>query len=104
MLAEQSLHVRAPPATHRRETGHDLAPPNDGEVLTPTLDGIEQVSEVPCGIGRADLGHEVRFSGRAFRPFRDSVPVFRALALALPYRWRAASPLVPRSAPILGQV
>ena len=57
MIVQHPLDVRAPPAAHRRQMGDDLAPSNDGEVLTPMLDRIEQVSEVPRRLGCADLGH-----------------------------------------------
>jgi integrase/recombinase XerD len=46
----------------RIQLGHDFASAHDREVLAPVLDGIEDVGEVPCCVGRTHLRHRIRLS------------------------------------------
>ena len=44
------------------EIRDDTPATHDGVVLVAVLDRIQQVGEVPCGIGSGDLGHRIRLS------------------------------------------
>ena len=46
----------------RLEMGNRFASPHDREVLTSMLDGIEQISEVPGGVRRRHIRHNIRLS------------------------------------------
>lgn len=62
MPSEQLLHVRPVALRHRFQACDCLASPDDREALASVLDGVEEVGEAPCRIGRCDLGHPIRLS------------------------------------------
>jgi hypothetical protein len=65
VTAEQGLDIGAPTGADRVELGDDLAPADDSKALASVLDRVEEVGEVPRGVGRAHLRHAIRLSDRA---------------------------------------
>ena len=62
MSAQQCLDVGAETIVHRREMSDGLTSADDGEMLAPVLDRVEEVSEVPSGVGGGDIRHVIRLS------------------------------------------
>ena len=55
--AQQRLDVSAKTVGYRFELGNGFPAAHDGEVLAAMLDGVEEISEVPSGVGSRDIGH-----------------------------------------------
>jgi hypothetical protein len=56
MLAQRPLGRRPSPSPHRLKMGDGSAASDDRELLA-SLDGIQQVRELPRCLGRAHIGH-----------------------------------------------
>jgi hypothetical protein len=79
--AKHRFHVGAPPAEDRLNQGDCLSPADDSDPLAAVLHRIEQVREVSCGVGGADLSHNIRLSdtyclGYA-RTLSSTIPEYR---------------------------
>ena len=62
MPAQQCFDVGAETVVHRLEVGDGFPSVDDGEMLAPALDRVEEVSEVPSGVGGRDIRHQIRLS------------------------------------------
>lgn len=57
VVTQQVLHVVTGAGSRRFEMCDRLAPTHDREVLAAVLDRVEEVGEVPRGVGCTDLCH-----------------------------------------------
>lgn len=62
MAPQQGFHIGSQPASGRLEVSDGLSAPDDREVLASMLDRVEDVGEVPGGVGRTYLRHRIRLS------------------------------------------
>jgi len=62
MASQQGLRIGAEPRSGRLKVGDGLSATDDGEMLAPMLDRVEDVGEVPGSVGRTYFRHKIRLS------------------------------------------